>query len=165
MSTSKKNSSESVEAAGKVDMTGWTLEQKREYKLEQLKKRAKKQKQLLTKMKKDEAKKSCMPIGKAILQKSSELKVEVNVLDAVNYFGAGLILIKMARSLKAKGREEFVAMAERNSNNDSETIAFLKRVVQIEVPNHTLTKMDKIAAIQKTVDDFKIEPDNGEVPF
>ena len=163
MSTSKKNSSESVEAAGKVDMTGWSLEQKRLFKLNQLKQRAKKQQKLIAKTKREETKKSCMPIGKAILQKSSELKVEVNVLDAVNYFSAGLILIKMARSLKAKGREEFIAMAERNSNNDSETIAFLKRVVQIEVP-HTSTNAIA-AALEKKVQEFQIEPDNEEIPY
>ena len=89
----------------------------------------------------------------------------MNVLNAVNYFSAGLILIKMARSLKAKGREEFIAMAERNSNNDSETIAFLKRVVQIEVPHTSINTNAIAAALEKKVQNFKIEPDNEEIPY
>lgn len=158
MSTSKKNSSESVEAAGKVDMTGWTLEQKRVFKLNQLKAKAKKQAQLIKAAQKVEMKKSCMPVGKAILEKATALKLDIVVSDAVNYFGAGWILVKMIVGLKGEEQENLLKMIEKYSSTDTTTISFLNRIAKI-------TEKQKVQTAQKKVEEFKIEPDDGQIPY
>ena len=131
MSTSKKNSSESVEESGKVDMTGWSLEQKRVFKLNQLKAKAKKQAQLIKAAQKVEMKKSCMPIGKAILEKSAALKLDIVVSDAVNYLGAGWILVKMIVGLKGEEQENLLKMIKKYSSTDTATMSFLNMMAEI----------------------------------
>ena len=131
MSTSKKNSSESVEESGKVDMTGWSLEQKRVFKLNQLKAKAKKQAQLIKAAQKVEMKKSCIPIGKAILEKSTALKLDIVVSDAVNYLGAGWILVKMIVGLKGEEQENLLKMIKKYSSTDTATMSFLNMMAEI----------------------------------
>lgn len=159
MNTMKKSGAEKAVVAGKVDTSKLSVEEKRLLKLEQLKAKTKKQAQLIKAAQKAEMKKSCMPVGKAILEKSAALKLDIVVYDAVNYLGAGWILVKLLVNLKGEEQENFLKMVKKYSGADTETMTFLYKLAGF-------SEKQKVQPVQKKVEDFKIEPDNEqEIPY
>lgn len=159
MNTTKKTGAEKAVVAEKVDTSKMSVEEKRLLKLKQLKAKTKKQAQLIKSAQKAEMKKSCMPVGKAILEKSAALKLDIVVSDAVSYLGAGWILVKLIVGLKGEEQENFLKMVKKYSGADTETMAFLYKLAGIP-------EKQKVQPAQKKVEDFKIEPDNGqEIPY
>lgn len=113
--------------------------------LQKLQNRVNKEKQRLKNIEKRNTEKLYVPVGRAVIEKSKSLNIKNLTFEhASNLFEVGVIFCRFFEKLNAEAKEQMIKSLRSKSLNAPESLFEFLNV---------------------TTQNFKIEPDNEEIPY
>ena len=138
---------------------------KRLVRIQQLEEKLKKAKQKVKAEALREEKKMYLPAGRTVVKKAKDLNIEIPDIEI--YLGAGKILVEIAKNLDADHAKRFLILVEKHKKIDQNSFLKLKEILTKKCgQTQGQTPVKKLEDLAKKIEDFKIEPDNGqEIPY